>query len=274
MEYKPNIEKIIDYLYDELPEDEQKLMEAYLKNNPEKQREVEDMMGVREVMQKVTEVNPPAEQFTGFRQVSEMDNKLRSWRKIAAVTILLLAGAVAAWVSDLTISTQQNSLVISFGQPQLPVKELPVVEKQVLAEKENNDQEEMQMLLSRYNDSLQIQMQQLQAMISKNRQPLAIPLKNDQYVSKEELAVMLEDMMVENQAFYSSLTNAANQQQQNYYQTVLTNMYQYLNEQRKSDFELMQTMMTSIKLDSDVKIQETENLLTNLIAKIDEENEN
>jgi len=273
MEYKPNIEKIIDYLYGELPREEEKKMQEYLANHPEKQAEIEDMAGVRKVMQKVAEVNLPVEQFTGFRQVNKMDGNLRSWRKIAAVALLLFAAALAAWITNLQVSTQNNSLVISFGQPQLPVKEQTIVEP-AIAEMENDNQQKMQMLLSSYNDSVQIQMQQMQAMIKKMKQPQVIPVSNDQYVAREELAVMLEDIMLENQAFYTSLTNAANQQQQNYYQTVLTDMYQFLNEQRKSDFELMQQMMASIKLDSDVKLQETENILTNLIAKIDDENEN
>lgn len=273
MEYKPNIEKIIDYLYGELPEEEIKLMQEYLKKHPEKQQEIEAMMGVREVMQKVAEVNPPADQFTGFRQVNEMDSKLRSWRKIAAVALLLLAGALAAWVSDLNISTQNNALLISFGAPELPQVEQPLVEKPAIKDEQPNYLPAMQNMLTSYNDSVQMQMQAMQRMIARLQQPAKVPVENEQYVTRDELTILLEDMMAENQAFYTSLTNAANQQQRNYYQAVLTDMYQYLNEQRKSDFELMQQVMASIKLDSDVKIQETENLLTNLIAKIDE-NEN
>jgi hypothetical protein len=274
MEYKPTPEKIIDYLYGELPEAEQKIIKQYLKENPEKQQEIEAMMGVREVMQKVAEVNPPADQYTGFRQVNEMDSKLRSWRKIAAVALLLLAGALAAWVSDLNISTQNNALVISFGAPELPRVEQPVVEKPAIKDEQPNNLPAMQNMLASYNDSVQMQMQAMQRIIARLQQPAVVTVENEQYLTRDELAVMLEDMMVENQAFYTSLTNAANQQQQDYYQAVLTDMYQFLNEQRKSDFELMQQMMASIKLDSDVKIQETENILTNLIAKIDEKNEN
>lgn len=273
MEYKPGIEKIIDYLYGELPEDEIKPMQEYLQKHPEKQQEIEDMMGVREVMKKVTEVNPPADQFTGFRQVNEMDHKLRSWRKIAAVALLLLAGALAAWVSDLNISTQNNALVISFGAPELPPVQQPVAEKQVVKVEQPDYLPVMQSMFASYNDSIQTQMQAMQRMMARLQQPSVVPVENEQYVTRDELAILLEDMTSENQAFYTSLTNAANQQQRNYYQAVLTDMYQYLNEQRKSDFELMQQVMASIKLDSDVKIQETENLLTNLIAKIDE-NEN
>lgn len=273
MEYKPTIEKIIDYLYGELPAEEIKVMQDYLKKNPEKQQEIEDMMGVQEVMQKVAEVNPPPEQFTGFRRVNEMDNKLRSWRKIAAVAIILLLGAMAAWVTDLTISSQNNSLVISFGAPELPKVQQPVAEKVVVKETPPDYIPTMQNLLTSYNDSIQYQMQVMQRMIARLQQPSAVPVQNEQFVTRDELAILMEDMMSQNQAFYTSLTNAATLQQQNYQQAVLTDMYQYLNEQRKSDFELMQQVMASIKLDSDVKIQETENLLTNLIAKIDE-NEN
>jgi hypothetical protein len=273
MEYKPTIEKIIDYLYGELPAEEMKVMQEYLEKNPDKQQEIEDMMGVREVMQKVAEVNPPADQFTGFRQVNDMDRKLRSWRKIAAVAMLLMAGALTAWVTDLNISNQNNALVISFGAPELPQMQQPVVEKPVVKEKQPDYLPAMQNLLTSYNDSIQTQMQLMQRMLTRLQQPSKATVENEQLVTRDELAILLEDMMNQNQAFYTSLTNAATLQQRNYHQAVLMDMYQYLNEQRKSDFELMQQVMASIKLDSDVKIQETENLLTNLIAKIDD-NEN
>ncbi|MEC7753528.1 anti-sigma factor family protein [Roseivirga thermotolerans] len=125
MNYKPTREMLIDYLYDELPEEEKQAIEAYLKEHPEERAKLEEMQETSLLFSELEDEEMP--QPMAFITPSKNEEWLY-WRKYVAVAATLLLVCAFAWLSNFRVEKTNDGWRMAFGPAQYGMSEEEVTD--------------------------------------------------------------------------------------------------------------------------------------------------
>lgn len=124
----------MDYLYDELEQDQRKELELFLTDHPELQKELEELGDVRSILQHLP-VQDPAEQIVMVEPESSgsqdwWNEFMNSWipqdkfvRAGFAMASLLILFVMLAAFTQMSISINENGFRLAFGELQKPVQQ-------------------------------------------------------------------------------------------------------------------------------------------------------
>lgn len=130
----------MDYLYDELEQDQRKELETYLSQNPELKKELDELGSVRSMLQHLP-VQDPAEQIvmvepnqSGFQDW--WNELIENWipkngfvRAGFAMTSLLILFVVMGAFTNMNVSFNDNGFELAFGEKQEIVQQGFTVEQ-------------------------------------------------------------------------------------------------------------------------------------------------
>jgi len=280
MKYEPEKHELIDYLYGNVRDEEKKKIESYLQQHPEVKKELEEMKNVRGVLGKFDDrevlvpgllLNNPSQATSAKSLMTPFMIRLVSIA--AAIVLVLLIG----YFTGFQMRYEQKQLTISFRN----APTTPVTDQQSIT------QEEMQALI---NEAL-----------SKNKQPVLSvdSIKGEikswlvgmEEVRHKAFSNKVDEMMVEQK---QQLNNYALQletksaetldeyfqntsiNQRAYMEGVLVDFTKYMDEQRLQDRQFYLNNLVDLKYAADVQQQETEQILTSIMNRVNslpEENE-
>jgi hypothetical protein len=267
MNFKPDESLIVAYLYGELGEDERKQVEAYLAGNPEALKEIQILQQIRKGLSSVQdkEIIPPAMVW------GQSSNRLwhapyfKTLIGIAATITLLLA---AGWLTGLNFRFTEGELRIAFGTPVNQPALLTAHEVQRMIEAslhENN-----RALVSgwataeqRLTESIR---QSLASNATANRDAL---VKQVASATREQVQDYVSAMQEENTRMMKDYLMLTANEQQQVVEELLVDFSRFLNQQRTNDLLTLQTRLTSIEQNTDLFKQETEQILTSIIASVE-----
>lgn len=267
MNAKPDDSVLIAYLYGELDADEKKRVEEYLEANPEALKELQLLQKLRKHLSAVTDkevIPPPIVWKPATQRFWQMPYFKRLTGIAASVTVLLFAG----WLTGLTVRVAGGELRIGFGQPVVR-PDSPTTEdvQRMIAEsiEENNHT-----LVSgwataeqRLTESIR---QSLTSNTFANRDEL---VKQVARATRDQVHDYVAALQQENARMMKDYLTLSASEQQQVIEELLVDFSRYLNQQRANDLQVLQTRLASIEQNTDLFKQETEQILTSIIASVE-----
>ncbi|HTH56624.1 MAG TPA: hypothetical protein VL728_11315 [Cyclobacteriaceae bacterium] len=265
MNYKPDESTLISYLYDELSDKEKTKLENYFQQHPEELAKWRALGDVRDMMsfaQDKEVIAPP---------VFVDDSNVRSlWQSsyfkisigIAASIVFLL---VAGKILGPEISYSKGELKISFGNKKVvePVPANSLTEEKVremISASLASNNEKQQTLKEEDEKRL------MQSLVDMNSRKMDVLAKNASLASREQVQAFVAGLQEQNLKLMKDYFQLSSTEQKKYMESLLTDFSGYLQEQRKQDLQLVESQMKYYEKNNNQFKQETEQILTSLIA--------
>jgi len=251
MEYKPEESVLMAYLYGELEAEEKEKVEQYLAKHPEQREELEQLKGVRSVLQQWPDQEVMAPMVLPAHH-STIVRKWVPWLSVAAACLLLI---LVGYATNTQVKYNKGELLISFNG-----------EHSDQPSNEGLNKEEVnQLIQAALVEQNKVYEQQLARL--KNTDAASLGSES----STNALAVAswdrtLKEIQVQNMATMNKMLDATSEQQQDYTQAMLTQFNDYLEERRVQDLQAIQSNFVQLQENVALKQSETDQLLSSLMA--------
>lgn len=272
----PTNEELMAYLYGELSEDDQKKIETWLKENPEKLKEVEELQAVRGVMGQVQDhevVDPYF--FSGkgsisFWQVSRIVSNTIIKPAIglaAAISLMIIVGSMTGF----QMNTQQG-LSISFGTPESTTEQIDETQvKMIVQQMLESEKVQLTNDIESVQDSLKIQ---LAAYYDDQNTQLKNTLNNSNQMNNQAFADVVKQMQKDNLDYMERYLELSQRAQERNLQTALAELTDFLADQREEDLNRIQYNLTNLKETQDLQKIQTDQVLATIINTVNNGNNN
>ncbi len=275
MKYKPDEGTLIAYLYGELDAAESKKVKEYLNEHPEELKHLQQLADVGNVMKQIQDkevIAPPIFGDVSARQVNFWQSGyFKTMMSIAASFILVL---VAARLIGPEITYSSGELRISFNdskkieQVVQPAQEslTPIQVQEMINSSltENN-----QVIAAGWEDN-QIKINQsIKTSFATNSNKIDELMKVTSQASQDQVRTFVASLQEDNLKLMKDYLQLSSSEQKTYVEALLVDFSKYLQEQRKQDFQVFQTRMSSIEKNTDQFKQETEQILATIISNPD-----
>ena len=275
MNYKPDEGTLIAYLYGELDATESEKVMEYLNQHPEELKTLQQLTDVRSAMKQIQDkevIAPPIFGDVSARQVHFWQSGyFKTMMSIAASFILIL---VVARLIGPEITYSNGELTISFNdskkseQVARPVQEsLTPMEVQEMINSSLTKNNEV--IAAGWEDNQTKMNQSIKTSFAANSNKIDELMKVTSQASQDQVRTFVASLQEENLKLMKDYLQLSSTEQKTYVEALLVDFSKYLQEQRKQDFQLFQTRMSSIEKNTDQFKQETEQILASIISKPD-----
>jgi hypothetical protein len=267
MNYKPDQQELMAYLYDELDAQAKAKVEQYLLENPAVREELEQLGGVskllgnlkdKEVIAPPLFIPEPVHRFWDapyFKTIVSI---------AASLIIVILVGRFAG--TNVVVS--DGELKLSFGQ-RSSVKETPKVEltpDQVQQMINQSLQANNTQLNTSWEESQQRLEKSIQTNLVQNSFKMDELVKQVSSASKDQVQQYVSTLQEENVKMVKDYFTLTSTEQKQYIEGLLVDFAKYLQQQRKDDLQLVQMRINNLEKNTNVLKQETEQILTSIIS--------
>lgn len=267
MNFKPDEGLLMAYLYGELGTDDKRRVEEYLATNPEVLKEIQALQQVRKGLSAITDkevIPPPVVWEPAGSRLWHAPYFKTSIGIAASLTLLIMVG----WLTGLNLRLAGGELHIGFGEQTQKIESLTAqeVQRMITASLQENNRA----LTSDWTSAeLRLAESIRQSLASNgiaNRDALVKQVANATHDQVRNYVAALQEENARMMKEY--LTLSANEQQQ-VIEELLIDFSRYLNQQRATDLQTLQTRLTAIEQNTDLFKQETEQILTSIIASVE-----
>ncbi|MEM9858817.1 MAG: hypothetical protein AAF843_15770 [Bacteroidota bacterium] len=268
MNYTPDEVTLINYVYGELSGEDKAKIEAYLNENPDLAEEIQGVNDTRKIMAAYEnkEVIPPADLFKSDLNISNSQNS-SAWKMImavaASVSLILLVGFLTGFNTSYTDKGFQVGFDKSQSKSEEPIK-LDQIEK-LVRETLAQNREQQQRVFTSY---LQILDSSNAAMLTKQKSELTTAINEQFKFDREQLDVYTQNLERKNAALVNQYFESSGLEQQVYVKNLLVDFTAYLEEQRIQDRDFYLNRLIDLKVASDLKQEETEQMLASIIKSV------
>jgi hypothetical protein len=271
--------KLMAYLYGELSAEEKREVELHFQQHPDALKEFQDISFVRSALSKATDKEviappifmddervavPPSGLPSGTHGVRGLwAGSIRYAVGIAAAFLIIMVGAKLLGVQ---MQYSDSQFTLSFGE--IKKNELPagISPQQV--------QQLIDASLARNNDYVQASLNESQSKWSEtlkqstayNSQKFNEVSKHAAAATQEEIRQFMERMRSENNNAVQEYLRLSSNEQQQYIEGLLIDFSKYMQEQRNSDLNLVNTRLTSLEQENNQFREEAGQILTSLIT--------
>lgn len=264
IENKIDEAKIIDYLYGELPKEEIKEIENLLKGNPELKQELEGMQVTRDALGSLEDKEMIAPTFV-FDQTNNSISFFQSeaFRWVGSIAAGLTVLLISAALLNFNISNTDQGIQIGFGElTPLPNEELSRENvrawmAEAMGEYETSTDQKIAAVQTKLTTEMENQDQKNIALMSNMMKKHATGTGQlmQQYVAQ------LND---ENKDIIQNFFTVSSEKQKKYVKTVMADFNEFYQNQRNYDLRLIETSLSKIQNNQDVKQFEQDQLLASL----------
>jgi hypothetical protein len=274
MNNKVNEQDWMAYLYGELEGEEKEKIDQHLLNNAEARAEFERFRELRGMMSSLKDkevIAPPI--FLG-------DNRQRFlwntpyFRVILSIAASLLLIILVGKATDTRMSISNGEFKLSFGATEPTPANNTVLNNPSLTA--NDVQKMIDASLNQNNSALQATWSESQQKIDVSiRKNLALNsghidrlVREAATASQDQIRQYVAGIQAENMQVVKDYFQLTSNEQKTYMEDLLVDFTQYLQQQRTSDLQLVQTQLNSLQQNTNVFQQETEQILTSLISTV------
>ncbi len=275
MNYKPNQSILISYLYGELDKGEHEKVEAYINSSPEAAKEFEELKNVRDLLGKLPDkevINP----FYSWRDADSLiDNKLKrdQWgflKPVIGIAASIILIMIVGVLTNTQINFRNQGIVISFGDQLTQPALISQFEIQNLVKSEVRNQ------VTKSKESFLEELQEIEndldTKIVSNGDHQLNSIKNvidnQLGVKEERIQELVRDLQKENLKILAEYLERAGKRQEFYIQGILSDFTLYIENQREEDLHLIEANLRLLKDNSDLKFQETGQILASIINTV------
>lgn len=275
MNYKPDEGTLIAYLYGELDAAESEKVMEYLNQHPEELKTLQQLADVSKVMKQIQDkevIAPPIFGDVPGKQVHFwQSSSFKTMMSMAASFILIL---VAARLIGPEITYSSGELRISFnGAKKIEQVAQPAPESltpsQVQEMINSSLNKNNQVIAAGWEDNQKKINQSIQTSFATNSNKIDELMKVTSQASQDQVRTFVASLQEDNLKLMKDYLQLSSSEQKTYVEALLVDFSKYLQEQRKQDFQLFQTRMSSIEKNTDQFKQETEQILATIISNPD-----
>jgi hypothetical protein len=271
MSYKPDETVWMAYLYDELSGEEKERVEQYLQENPQALQEFQHLQHVRQMLATVEDkevIAPPI--------VVESSNQRFFWnvpyfKTITSIAASLLLVMLVGKLTGLQVNYSNQELRIGFNtavesSPETFLSAETLTASQVQQMIDASMQENNKAMLASLDENQQKLHESVQRNLATNSARVNELVQQVSLASQDQIRQFVAGLQTENQELVKNYFQLTASEQQKYIEGVLVDFAKYLQQQRNSDLDMLQTRLTSIEQNTSVFKQETEQILSSIIA--------
>ena len=266
MENKDWIKELMTYLYEEMTIEEKQNFEKILESDPELKQELESLKRVRkdlasvkdkEIVEPMTITDDPRtiswRTHPGTRNIIS----LRSVFAIAASIILILT---IGYLTQFHIQYQNGNLLVGFNQQPVSIENASLTKDQIAKLVKHEIEKNYGHIENRlaYSDSsVNAKLASIESGAGNQGSSAITKMDLENYIrlTQNNQTQMLKD--------YLQNTGV---QQQKYFETVLTQFSDVIQEQRESDMYMIKRNLVNMKENQDQQTQETNQVLARLLT--------
>lgn len=275
MNYKPNEQEWMAYLYGELEGEERENVEQYLLTNAGARSEFEEFKKLRSMLSAVEDkevIAPPI--FVDDHQKRFIWNA-PYFKMIVSIAASLLLIILAGKLTDARISIGNNEFRLSFGEARVQAP-LQVVTEDRSKLTSDEVQQMINAAMNKNNIAMQTNwkesQQKIDASIRKNlasnSEQINQLVREAATASQDQIRQYVAGIQSENMQVVRDYFQLTSGEQKKYMENLLIDFTQYLQQQRASDLQLVQTQLNSLQQNTDIFKQETEQILTSIITTV------
>ncbi len=272
MNYKPDEGTLIAYHYGELDAAESKKVMEYLNEHPEELKHLQQLAGVSNVMKQVRDKEVIAPTIFGVGP----DKQVHFWRSSNFKTIMSIAASfililVAARLIGPEITYSSGELRISFNDSkkmEQPAQSLltPVEVQEMITSSLHQNNE---VIAAGWEENQKKINQSMKTSFAVNSYKIDELMKVTSQASQDQVGTFVASLQADNLKLMKDYLKLSSTEQKAYVEALLVDFSKYLQEQRKQDFQVFQTRMSSIEKNTDQFKQETEQILATIISNPD-----
>lgn len=272
MNYKPNENDWLDYLYGELEGPEREKVEQYLLSNPEARKEFEQFKQLRSLMSHVADkevIAPPI--FVGDSKQHYFWNS-PYFKTVLSIAASLLLIMVAGKLIGVEISAADGEFRMSFGKQE---KTQPVMVQQASLT-QADVQQMINASLNQNNNAMQASWretqekldQSIRSSLASNSGKIDKLVRQASTASQEQIRQYVSGMQAENAAMVKNYLQLNSTEQKDYIENLLVDFAKFLQQQRQDDLQIVQSKLKNIEQNTNVFKQETEQILSSIITTV------
>lgn len=267
MNYKPDEATLVSYLYGELSGEELHRVEEYLQKNPDERKRLEEWSFTRSALSSLADkevIAPPIFLEGSPRTIPFWkESYFRLPLGIAASFLFMI---VTAKIMGLSLRYSGNELRIGFGATESK-QEVPAVTREQVGEMINQSlQQNNHVLQASWNEDRAMLQQSIQKNLASASGKIDKLVKTASSANQEQVKRFVNQMQNENLKLMKDYMQLSATGQKEYIESLLVDFSKYLQEQRKQDIQLFQAKVNSVESNTNQFKQETEQILTSLIA--------
>jgi len=265
MSYKPTNEQLIDFVYGNLPETERLKVDQALKQDASLKEQVDSINESRSFLHNMedAEVIEP-EQF--MWELSKKQQKQRSLWPITAVAASLTLLLLVAYATQFNVSYGSFELAFGNTTPTEPPQTLTndqiqnMINRSIVANNVN--------FVAQLDDTKSEFESRLVANNKLQLKDMRRIVANSKELPKEQVQAYLTQLSDVNRTMVDEFFTASVVEQKDYMNSILTDFFEYVNEQRRDDLNVLQTNINDLEYKNDIKTQETDQVIASILTTV------
>ncbi len=278
MNYKPDENTLLSYLYGELEEKETAKLEQYFQEHPEERKRMQEMEDVLKVISGLKDkevIAPPV--------FAENEPTVRTlFRSVYFKTVISIAASflliiVAGRLIGMEIHYGGGELRITFdgikqemsvqsGKPSQSAEAQRLTPETVQAMINTSLTRNNELLAAHWVDNQKMIDQSIRVCLDRNSEKIDDLVKSASQASKDQVRTFVAGLRDENLRLVKDYLLLSSTEQKRYVENLLVEFSKYMQEQRNQDLNLFQTRMSSMEQNTDQFKQETEQILSSIIS--------
>ena len=274
MSWKPSEIEIIDYLYGDLSAEMNIKFEEYLKQNSDFANEVNELRLTQNILPNLPEeeVIPPLP-ISGTTKLSLERKKDRKWLYPVSIAASIAALLLVGYFTQFSIAIGENGFKLAFNDNQQKT-EAQFTKDEILSFIDNKvtlATDDLKSDMTNMESNFTSLFEQNQKLTESEIKRVA-SMKVQTKIDEAQIVSFIAQLEDENKKAMQKFYQASADNQQTYMRNILIDFNEYLDEQRKKDLQYIQANMLNIKNTSELKQEETDKILANIITTVNNQN--
>jgi len=271
MENQDFNKELLDYLYDEMTSGARTAFEVKMEQDQALRKEYEALKEVKSQLGELhdKDVMEPFPVWsntpTANRRKVKNQKEIIWLRPVTAVAASLLILMFVGYLTNFSVSITSQGLHIGYGtiSSAEEIKRLDDTIKERVAQGIEQNNKLILAKIGASDSSFQYKFAALENALAKE-----LTSNKDKAIDAKDLQNFLAELETKNSEMWKGYLKLTSSQQQEYFKTMLTQFNDYMQEQRNQDLTRIQNNFIELKETQTIQKQETDQVLTSLLASI------
>jgi hypothetical protein len=269
--------ELITYLYDEMSTEERQQFEIAMENNPELKREFEELKEMRQGLAQIQDKEVMEPFFLWGKQGSDSwasmfkRRNLLMFKPFIAVAASLVIVLLVGYLTNFTITYKDQSLYIVFDDSSTQGSEAIYTQDQVAHLVNEEIAKNNAYIFSKLTET-ESNIDNRFAALENSQNTQLTPSYAADVVTREELDIFLANVRSNNLKVLQTYLQSSSVQQQDYFQAVLTEFSDFVENQREEDLRLIRRSLINLQEDQQAQKEETEQILASILTTVNNQN--
>jgi len=270
--------ELINYLYDEMSTEERQQFEIAMDNNPELKREFEELKAIRKGLARIQDKEVMEPFFLwGKNNSSSWTNAFRGrsllmFRPFIAIAASLALILLVGYLTNFTITFRDQSLFIGFQKKDKNAEATTFTKEEVAALVNKEIAKNNAYIFTKLSETENTYDTRFAALEKEAEKPGKANVVPADMITQKELDIFLSQVRANNIRILQSYLESSSVQQQDYFQAVLKEFSDYMENQREEDLRLIRRSLVNLQENQQVQKAETDQILANILTTVNNQN--